>query len=387
MKYKLWDSWLLLPAILFLGVALKTVINVPVMDDYDIILEFLYKYRHEGFLGKLGLIFSQYGEHRCVPSKLIYVGYYYLTGGINFRILCLLGDLQLIPIGCIGIYFIRKYCVKWRLLSILWMVLVFDLNTYENGSMCMYAIANYGVLCYFFCSLYFYDKYRWLLGVLFQILCIFSNANGLYGAVVLAGFGLLQRSPLASLVATTFIPLYFIHYHPVVLPEALPFDLGREVMYCVQMIGAPVSFMYSAFCGFWILIGVILYFPYKKIREYPGIIAIFAMVLGTVVLAAVFRSGYKDAQFQTSRYLIYPQLVIGCLTFFIFLRDKRGWIWSIAGILLVAYYFNYQFGYMGFERTAYRAETRQYWHPHPGQAKAIADRARLEEIYDIDEHR
>ena len=137
------NSWLLLPAIVFYYQVNQHLQNIPVMDDYDIILKFLLNFKHASTWGRLALVFSQYGEHRLVPSKLFYLAYYYLTGGVNFRVIGLIGDLQLLPVGLIGIYFIRRLDVKyWQIPALIWMLLVFDLNTYENAMMPMYGVSN-----------------------------------------------------------------------------------------------------------------------------------------------------------------------------------------------------------------------------------------------------
>jgi hypothetical protein len=109
-------------------------------------------------------------------------------------------------------------------------------------------------------------------------------------------------------------------------------------------------------------------------------------------LAAVFRSGYKDAQFQTSRYLMYPQLLIAALVLFIYmkLKNKR---WKTIGSILIAlvmwltYTRNYYFGSAGFARTQFRALNIQYWHPKPQKADSISKAACAQEIYCIEDNR
>ena len=77
-----------------------------------------------------------------------------LTGSVNFRALGIIGNLQLLPIALIGVYFIRKAFDQWFWPAFVWMLLIFDLNTYENACMAMYSVANYGVVCYFFCAVF-----------------------------------------------------------------------------------------------------------------------------------------------------------------------------------------------------------------------------------------
>ena len=74
------NSWLLIPALVFYQQVWQHSINVPIMDDYNMPLDFVMKFSKLDLWGKLGALFAQYGEHRLVPSKLIYLTYYYLTG-------------------------------------------------------------------------------------------------------------------------------------------------------------------------------------------------------------------------------------------------------------------------------------------------------------------
>src|SRR5882757_10193473 len=120
MRFK--DCWLFIPALIFYYIVFKNLTNIPTMDDYDIILDFLNKYTQADWSTRIDMIFRQYGEHRLVPSKLLYIGYYYLTGGVNFKIIGLIGDLQLLFMSFVSIYFIKKHIPEyWRFISFMWM--------------------------------------------------------------------------------------------------------------------------------------------------------------------------------------------------------------------------------------------------------------------------
>ena len=185
---------------------------------------------------------------------------------MNFRTLGIIGNLQLLVVAFVGIYFIKKLRPKsWKLPAIIWMLVVFDLNTYENACLCMYGVANYGVCCYFFAALYFYDKAdKWLpAAVLFQFLCIFSNGNGLAAGVFIVIFNIARsrRNMIISLAASCiFIGLYFVNYHAVTLPNKLPFDLNIPVIFLIrQSMGPHFSFDNSFFIGLLVL-GLLVFF-------------------------------------------------------------------------------------------------------------------------------
>ncbi|HWK08367.1 MAG TPA: hypothetical protein VNS58_32295 [Puia sp.] len=370
------------------------------MDDFNMPLEYVMNFTKAGFQGKSGMIFAQYAEHRLVPSKLIYISYYYITGGLNFRILGILGDLQLLVVAFVGIHFIKKYLPEsWRLLAFIWALVVFDLNTYENACMTMNAMGNYGVICYFFAALYFYDKEdRWIpIAVLFQFFCIFSNANGLAAGVFIALFNIAKspRKRTISLIASCiFIGLYFINFHTVTLPNKLPFDLNLPVIFFIRQSGAHFSFNNSLLIGLLVLALLAVLFPWRQLFQprFTPILCIFLFPLCTMFLAAAFRSCYSDAQFQTSRYLMYPQMMIGCLCLFAWMKlksvlQKRVGGSVIVGIMLFAYAGNYKFGKLGFERTNYHATTVKFWHPHPAECEKICKEACERDIYCIEDNK
>lgn len=311
------------------------------MDDYNMPLDFVMKFSKMDLSGKLGMLFAQYGEHRLLPSKLIYLSYYYLTGEMNFRILGIIGNMQLLVVAFVGIHFIKKLTPNfWKLPAIIWMLVVFDLNTYENACMCMNAVGNYGVCCYFFAALYFYDKAdKWIpVGILFQFLCIFSNGNGLAAGVLIVIFNIAhsRRKMIISLVASCiFIGLYFINFHSVTLPNKIPFDINIPVIYFIRQSGAHFSFTNSFTTGLLVLGLLACMFPWRRLLDakFTPMLCIFLFAVGTMVLAATFRSCYTDAQFQTSRYLIYPQMMIACLCIFIWLKiesTSKKWIGGVV---------------------------------------------------------
>jgi hypothetical protein len=263
----------------------------------------------------------------------------------------------------------------------------------------MNAVGNYGVICYFFASIYCYDKGgKWLIpAILFQFFCIWSNGNGLPAGVFIALFNVstTRRKLIMSSIATcVFTGLYFINYHTVTLPNHLPFDINRLVTFFVRQSGAYFSFDNSFVLGLMVLMAVVFLFPWKKLKApafYP-VLCVFLFAFSTMVLTAMFRSGYSDAQFQTSRYLMYPQMVIGCLCLFVWLKlksNRQKWIGGVvmAAIVFVTYASNCQFGKLGFERTNHRAALRKFWHPQPAECERICKEACALGVYCIDDNR
>ncbi|HVV07197.1 MAG TPA: hypothetical protein VHC96_23380 [Puia sp.] len=393
-------GWMFIPIILYYREVSKNLTNIPVMDDYVIPLDYVMKFSKAGFWQRLSMIFGQVQEHRLVPSKLIYLSYYYLTGEINFRTLGLLGDLQLLGVAYAGVHFIKKYAsAAWQIPAFIWILVVFDLNTYENAAMCMNGVGNYGVVCYFLLTLYFYDRSdKWIpLAVLFQFFTIFSNGNGLPGGVFLVLFNLSQsrRKRIVSIVTTCALTAWYLAtFHSVDLPDKTPYRIDNVCMYFIRQSGAHFSFDYSFITGCLVLISLACMVPWRRLlrQEFRPILCILLFIVSTMVLTALFRACYTYARFNTSRYMIYPQMLTGMLCLLVWTRlrtPSRKWIGGslLLALMLFAYAGNYQFGRAGLIRTNLRATTRQYWFPEPARAERITKEACESNIYCIEDNR
>lgn len=396
---KLKDCWILAGCIPFYAAVFTYLQNIPIWDDWDMPLRFCMDFSKASFLDRLSLFLGQYNEHRLIPSKILYLGYYYATGTLNFKVFGIIGSLQLLVVSFVSIHFLRKYSTHWKFLSFIWILCIYDFNTYEDAMYSMYAVANYGQVAFFFLSLYMYDVNKiWLpLSVFVQILCIFSNGNGMLAGLIIPFFCWLKGDKLKVIVSgitgVLCVVLNFIFHHTEAIPNALPFDLNRSITYFIRMSGAHFNFDYSFWIGI-IVLGLLSYTIPKKSKEWgsAGIICILGFVVGTMLLATYFRGNTSDAQFQTSRYLLYPQLMIACIVFFLFHKMWNTTIDNVrsVGILVLmigTYMHNYAFGELGFERTAARASYYKFWHPHPEEAERISKEADSLGIYHIDENR
>lgn len=395
---KLKDTWIFIPCVPFYMAVFNWVQNIPNMDDYDRCLQWIMDFRNGGLSDRLALLWQQYNGHRIIVSKVAYLLDYNLTGSINFKLLCVLGNLQLFGIGLIGVYFIKKYFIGWRFLSFIWMLCVFDLNTYENAMMSVNATSNWGVILFFMASLFFLDKSdRWIWpSVMCMSICVFTNGNGILGAAIIACYAYTKgkrKFLIMSFFVAVLIAVSFIGYEATDIPNKLPFSLERISTFFVRMSGAHFNFDNSFWIGI-VVLGLLAYVIPKKPKEWSsaGIVCILGFVVGTMMLATYFRGNTSDAQFQTSRYLIYVQLMVACIIFFLFemLKTKKQQYIGMAVTLLImipTYKHNYDFGELGFERTNARASYYKFWHPHPEEAECISKEADSLGIYHINDNR
>lgn len=394
---KLKDAWIFWPCLLFYHVALTYCSNIPAWDDYDMPLGFIIKYSHAGFWERIQMIFAQNGEHRIIPSKIVYILYWAITGSLNFRTLCLIGDFQLLVVAFGSAYFLRKYSQHWLLLSFLFCLLIFDMNTYENALMCMNALANYGQVAFFVATIWLYDREktpRWLAGGV-QFLCAFSNGNGMVSMLIVVLFNWIggdkKKTILSAIIGSACLAFNFYFHHTDHLPTAIPFELSRTVVYFIRMTGAPFSFDLSLPYGIVVLVITAILFPIKTFKKNRGIFCLLLFVLETMVLTAIFRANTSDAQFQTSRYLIYPQLLIACTVFYGIQRVKPGLrqlaYSAIVAILCIMYFGNYRFGEIQSNIKNIKANMYPFYYPDTKKAQELAKQACDEGIYCIEENR
>lgn len=399
------DSWILLPALPFFAMVMRYAQNVPWMDDYEVVLQTVLDWRHSH---SLTVLLNQHTDHRIVWARGIILAYYGLTGGVNFRSLILIGDLQLVVSAGIVAYFVKAYAGKyWQWLAAIFCLCLFDLNTYEAADWATVALQGYGVIMLFLLTLFFWHLGKIAPAVIFQVLCILSSGNGMIGAGVILGYLLLLRrwrhAAICGGIMAASVTGYFIGYVHHADPAATAFDPATILVYFIRMLGAHFDFGWSMLTG----AGTLIAFKFAYLRRnslnrsaWP-LLAIVAFGLGSMGTVSLFRSCVKGAQFQTSRYLIYPEMVIGLTVVFLVARVKenRSRIIALSWItvfLLFIYYKNFgdkdkgaldTAGIAGFIRTHDRLAVRTYWHPDARKADSLAKMADSEGIYSINDNR
>lgn len=321
------NYWIFFPALFFYVAVLQNATNIPIMDDYEAILQWLHDFNHADGWHWLLLLFQQHNEHRLLHSRIVYLMYYWVAGGINFRGLIIIADLQLAVVAWISAYFIRKTGIRyWQLAACIWMFCLYDLNTYESASIAMYGMQNYGVVMLFFLSLFFYERQKPVIAAIFQLLLIFSSGNGFIGAffLYLFMFGAREKDRFICFITGFCCTLtYFYSYNFAAQDGRLPLNPLTMLVFFIRNAGAYIDFDASLFTGILILGYSSWVFPYKRFREFMPMVCITGFVVSSMVAAAIMRSCLTWAQFQGSRYLIYPQLLVGCTVIFTFIKFNK----------------------------------------------------------------
>ena len=396
----------LIPIILYYSVLSENALNIPYLDDWDAVLKFLSNFSTANFSNKLALLFSQHNEHRILSSRLLYVFYKGIFGTINFKNLIYIGNAQLIVILAVLTYFLRKQVVPYFGIPILILSFcLFDLSNYENADWAMASAQNYGVIMFFFLSLFFYSLNKsWAIyiAVLFQFICAFSSGNGVMAGLAIILFTLLNKDKNKIIVSVVsfviFSSLYFFHYHSV--PNQ---NIGKSAAsmleYFLGLSGAHFGRDYRT------AIAVILYLAFPCLfivnkrfaikKDMIPFIPILFFVVASITTTSILRSGGKVSIEQgsyTIRYLIYPHLLAGLLFCLLSIRVASS-KFKLVFVLVASIFFikgykeNYAYGDSGFTRINTRLTTTRYNYPDTIEAKKIDASACKEGIYCIGDNR
>jgi len=384
----------------------KYAVNLPSLDDYGAILNFLNNYKTSSGWSKFILLFSQHNEHRILSSRIIYVLYYSLFHTINFRHIIILGNIQLLAAFCIFALFIKRAIPKfWFPGALFAAVNLFDFSNWENADFAMAAIQNYGIILLVSLTILFYhktaEKYLYL-AALFQFLCVFSSGNGIVAAAIITLFNFLSATRKKAFISLGIFlactTVYFIGY---VSPETghPAHNIPKILSYFFTTCSAIAIIDNATAC---IVVGVILIgifmaaFPIdNRLKIKPGFAPLACLsffVLASMGMMAVFRCNVTGVPANSSRYTIYPHYLYALIFVFLLHKIKNMKVLIAAAIifttgLVMAYRKNLVWGMDNFKGLQHNLTTNQYFFPDKQTAKAITDKSCELNIYCIEQHR
>ncbi len=213
----------LLPVVVFFVYFFTLRYNIPWFDDYENIPYFLTRFLHAPDLtGQAEAILRPNNEHRVLYARLVVLAQYYLTGGLHFGNLMLLGNASLIVL-----FWLLYRSLRWHetasgraVLGLLPVtLLLFTAQNYILTFTAIFSLQYLAIIMLVMLTLFALVHDRRLLfgvAVALGVLSTFSMGNGL--VVWPAGVGalLLQRRWRASVVwlalGALSIYLYFRGY-------------------------------------------------------------------------------------------------------------------------------------------------------------------------------
>jgi hypothetical protein len=219
----------------------KYAVNIPYLDDFAAILEFLNSFSQTNLSGKIALMFSQHMEHRIVLSRLIFLFDYYILDGVNFKTIILLGNLGLV--ACLFAVYKLTPADKNKLFYFLPIpFFLVQSQHYETAYWAM-AMSNFFIVAFAIFALVQLNKSTrtgfWM-AIGFTVLAMFTSGNGIFvpfcGALLL----ILQRQFNSRLwmwllFSALALVAFFYHYKFVRFDRS---PLENLSLYPDQLLGA-----------------------------------------------------------------------------------------------------------------------------------------------------
>lgn len=394
---------ILAPILIHLYYVCLYAVNIPLMDDYDAVLGFLNDFKKSGTAHRVVLLFSQHNEHRILSSNLFYAAYYLVTGTINFKQVIMVNFGQLLLIFGICTWFMRRALPQyWLFAAAVLSACLFDINNFENASFAMAGMQNYGIVLLMLSSLLFYSfssKGSFVAAVLLQIICIYSSGNGMVAAFFILLFNLLSKDKARTYVSGAVLlvgaPLYYYHYTRL---QTGFFTLvpAKVSTFFFHIMGAHFSYDWGILAGILLLVALLLALPVRRLRSVgapvAAVLCIVGFLLASMGIMSFFRGNMDPHMAYSSRYFIYPHLLVAFTFVLVCIRLPRpaiiyGFIAFTMLGLSVSYISNYRDGKAGFISFNNSLTTQPYFYPDSARAKTITDESCRLHIYCIEEHR
>jgi hypothetical protein len=164
-------------------------------------------------------MFSEYGDHKLLFTRMITVLSYWITGKVNLSAFLFIGNLFLLSIG-VMFYFFVKQKQNIALFVLLMVLILFNGQNFASSAWAMVSLANVGTLLLAMLSIYLVlqNKSSYFIGgLILTLITVFSNGNGIFLPPALWLILFLEKKKkrlLWFLIFTaTAIACYFIGYH------------------------------------------------------------------------------------------------------------------------------------------------------------------------------
>lgn len=368
----------------FFSIIISNSVNIPNGDDLYCLLLFTQKFQDTpSLVGRLGLLFEQWVEHRIVYSRFTALLSYWLTSHVNFVTIIIIGNMTLI-----GFTFLFWKVIKKTGVSLFYLIPVvltlfspvtYEANLWAGASTVYMPVAFLGLLTIYLIVYQSNNSWDLIFPILTALLATYSFGNGMFALV--AGLAVLlyqkrYRAGLAWAIIGIFAVFFYFqdfeahsstnafsiadHFKkPIYLLYNLFGFIGGIVDYTENVNSEVVTanipalllgvFLLLAICG-----GVVLFLfktTFNQTAQKTDLklvwlgMAVFVMM--TAVVMAYSRTSGSAMNTMSSRYKIYSMIFwvlvyCGCLIHF----EKKKIIGVVFGItslmmLLFNYYTHY----------------------------------------------
>ena len=323
-------SFVAFPAILFYTILFRNALDIPFLDDYDALLNFLNQITLLTSTSAKASYFlaSQHGEYKLFFAHGIAWLLLVLCGHIDFKLLCAIGNGFVLLLAILLWKMFIPDCkdLKTRLayfIPVSW--LLFQLQYWQTLNWAMPGIQNIPVLVFSLGAIYLLvrgEQWAFCCALAFLILAVGSSGNGLIiipiGVLILALARRRMRVVSWLLVSAVCVAAYAYRYNAMVSST----DPNRSIfaafhplspLYVYAFIGSAGSVPFKAaslFLGIFLFVFFVLIADRGYIRRNPLVSYCVLFLLLTAIGVAGIRSDFGVGQALESRYTIYSVLLL-----------------------------------------------------------------------------
>jgi hypothetical protein len=320
-----------LPALIFYALLFRTAVSLPILDDYQIILDTTdHISTTYGLLPRLAIVLnSQHNGYKLVFENLVVWAMYSVTGHIHMLALVVLGNAFALLIFLIVVRMARgiETDTATRLLTLAPVAyLLLQLQYASALNFASSSLQHLAVVAFSLLAIYLLStraKGAFVGGCLAMVLAVASSPNGFFLAPV--GVCLLvqeKRWRDAAAWAGLFAPVlgfYLFHYAPAPAgasggSQGATALLHIHPVYVLSFVGASAARYASVLPS--VLLGVVLCGVFgfaiqrRYFRQNPAVFYSMLFILINAVAVSFLRSDSGVAQSLASRYRTYSNLML-----------------------------------------------------------------------------
>ena len=316
----------LAPALVVYAVLFHDAVSIPLLDDYNAVLNFLQQQRALPTAGArlVAVVQFQHAEYKLIFEHLFFCAWFALTGHISFPLFLTLGNLLLLPAA--WALWKSSFRDEPALARRLWLfapvsLLLFELTYAELLDWVMASLSALAVVAFALCSLHLLARRSRVAGAAACLIAALACASSSSG-FLLAPAGLIVLWPTRSLRRTLawcapfalLLPAYLFRY--TLIPHAAT-SLATKALFFLSFLGGAIEnihgfpIRHAGFAlGTLLLILVAHSVRTRFWQREPTLFAMLAWVLLTAAVAAAVRSEAGVQQSLASRYKIYSVLLL-----------------------------------------------------------------------------
>lgn len=367
--------WVAVPVLIHFAILQRYLINAPVLDDFDFLNPMFEMVQAGGFSDWFKALIAQQNEHRGATSRLAAQALIWLTGKVDFRLLCVCGTLFIL--GALAFILVehRREIAPPVLGAGAFLLLQWSYN--EALMQATGAVPHLSVVFFAFAGLYFALRPGWKSSAICAacgVLAAFSLANGLLVLPIAVmgcfAMGLRKRAALLAALAAVVWWFYFANYvrppfHPSLLSSLeTPINAFRLFLIIIGGIAPSLAISQATGGAILIAIGWITWKGYW--RRHPTIFLWVAYVLLSAAAITTARAGF--GLFYGSRYAVNSALLMTLLLFAIYSLTGP---WSrrvCLSVFVAASVFSLTISYVALPQIrerAFKASLLTQWEPVP----------------------